>query len=254
MTQEAPYAFFLELLILSAANPDHFQVSTMKTSWGLQATLKATGPFAPSLMQDFVRGFCSIFAERYAQGAEKFKETTPLPVIELELNGQRLSSIEELQESIRELPNLDYDLGSFRLSHEELRVTDPCYEKSSKSVVILKALPDTWNASCVIGPTDRDLRVKMLQVSHTSMKDLLGVSNDELIETRIRVDVDSAQCGFFDEALYPKDKAQQEYRAGTFYYGCCEATRDPDNAGGGIVQLDPPGLGRTNTFSGLCYT
>lgn len=150
-------------------------------------------------------------------------------------NGHTLTSREDIEAALmREMPMSSHALGEFTLSQPELRVTDPCYE--TVNYAPLQALPGRWRAHTLIGPTDWNARVHVLQVSHDSLGAQEVLPWQELEATKICAGVDSGQCGFFDNALYPTDAAEFEWEAGRFYGYCCDATLNYGLPGGTVIQ------------------
>jgi len=100
-------------------------------------------------------------------------------------------------------PDAIFELGSFALSGPAMRVTDPCYEKTSDSAGTLQAVPGTWFASVLVGNTSWLRRVKELRVHHEGAPAEVFDQLDQFKEASFTVGVDSGQAGFFDELLYP---------------------------------------------------
>lgn len=239
VTQPAPYARFLEHLIFMAAHSHGADVEHLAVGDVLTLRLRAIGPFALSMAERFISRFCSSFDDQYAQLAKTPEDTAMKPGISLELRGAPVPSVEVFSELVKATPSMEYKLGDFELTQENMRVTDPCYDKSTWCTGTFKALPGAWHAKTEVGPTSWHFRVKALQVCHESLGDLPIQDYHSLTKTDIDAGVDSGQCGFFDDKLFPDDKSQLEYEDDTFYGGCCAATLDDNGPGGGVVHLLP---------------
>lgn len=162
------------------------------------------------------------------------KDCPPYPVT-FEWEGRQGLTLEQLEALHLQMPAKAYPLGAMVLSQPLLRVTDPCYQVSPRDASTLKAKPGQWNAQSVIGPTTWDTRVKVLQISHESLGEVAVLDYKTLEDTRLTAGVDSAQCGFFDDAQYPRTAAQFEYEDDTFYGQCCALTLDAGLPGGGVL-------------------
>lgn len=151
------------------------------------------------------------------------------------LGEQQGLSFEQLEALYEELPAYTYPLGTLQLTQPTLRITDPCYQVGTWCAVTLQAKPGAWLAKSVVGPTSWHTRVKVLQISHETLGDVDVADYKTLEHTELNAGVDSAQCGFFDDALYPRDAAAFEYEGDTFYGQCCKLTLDRGLPGGGVL-------------------
>lgn len=251
--QDRPYSAILETVIENMSSmffevPGDEHWATQETEEGLFMERQLTGPFRVGHAQRFANLMEREFARIYQIWHAKHVPDAPAaPALTFEYQGEPVRDAAVLNKLIEALPDVAYEVGDFDLSQECLRVTDPCYGATNfggagmlGSAGVLTAAPGRWSAKTVIGPTPWHFRVKVLQISHESLGDHVPVfAPDTLMRSDITVDVDSAQCGFFDDALYPRDSAQLEYEPGTFYSGCCEATLDNALAGGGVVNVKP---------------
>lgn len=128
--------------------------------------------------------------------------------------GALLADVTALAAALAE-PDAAHPLGSFTLSGTALRVTDPCYEKTSRSAGVVQALPGSWLAETVLGDTEWQRRVKVLRIRHQEAPADVFARPDAFTRvTAFMVGVDGGQCGFFDEAFYPEGDPTQE-RGGT---------------------------------------
>lgn len=100
-------------------------------------------------------------------------------------------------------PDSVHAIGTFALSGPVMRVSDPCYEKTSDSAGTVDALPGNWHAETVVGDTDWFRRVKALRIRHESMAAEV-FDNQAAFSKVMTAGVDSGQCGFFDDAVYPE--------------------------------------------------
>lgn len=168
-------------------------------------------------------------------GKKLTRENTPVTEVVYQFNDVVCKTYEELEAEYEKMPDVTLELGTFTVTTPALRVTDPCYTPDTRCAGVLQVLPGNWTARVLVGPTDWDTRVKQLQITHES----LGVSEiiplAAMVRTSLNAGVDSGQCGFFDEARYPRKKSEFEYEKGTFYAGCCELTLDEKGSGGGVL-------------------
>lgn len=163
-------------------------------------------------------------------------KTAPAYAMTFGLGEKQGLSYEELQAVYEQLPAQEFALGTFVLSQPTLRVTDPCYQDGTWCAGTLQAKPGIWNAKTVVGPTSWHTRVKALQISHESLGALEVLDYKTLDSAKLTAGVDSGQCGFFDDAHYPRDAASFEYEDDTFYGECCALTLDDGLPGGGVLS------------------
>jgi hypothetical protein len=124
----------------------------------------------------------------------------PYPV-QYFFNGVQVADVAALREAMCE-PDVSESMGVFQLSTPALRVTDPCYQKTSSSAGVLRAMPGTWQADILIGDCDGRRQTKELRVKHDSQAADVFNRISEFVHV-LTVGVDSCQCGFFDDARYP---------------------------------------------------
>lgn len=142
----------------------------------------------------------------------KRDKLAPYPV-EYFYDGKPVADADALDIAMME-PDSVHSLGTFTLSGPVVRVSDPCYEKTSDSAGTVDALPGNWHAETVVGDTDWYRRVKTLRIRHDSAPaDVFD--NPAAFSKVMTAGVDSGQCGFFDDAFYPEgdptvDKASQK--------------------------------------------
>jgi hypothetical protein len=117
-------------------------------------------------------------------------------------------------------------VGTFELGSNILRVTDPVYPKDAEGAGTFAAAAGTWSVSVLVGPTSWRRRVKQLRIRHADTPP--AVFDDLTTFSRLETvaDVDSGQCGFFDDTRYPVEPEQFECEDGTFYDQCCQITGD----------------------------
>ena len=146
------------------------------------------------------------------------------------------------------------DLGVFELSQPLLRVSDPCYEKDTWCAATVEAVPGKWRAHVTLQDDEGfGFSVSRLTVVHESVK---GIPDYSTFDAKpvCNAGVDSGQCGFFDDARYPNDKAQFEYEDDTFYGRVCETLSSPYEYGDGSkyqAAIIPDGFGvASRTFYG----
>jgi hypothetical protein len=159
-------------------------------------------------------------------------------------------------EDVREMPiglPIQGELGTFELSQPVMRVSDPCYEKGTWGAFTIEALPGQWRASVTLEDDDTGgYRVSRLTVVHESIEGAPDFSTFEAKPVG-NAGVDSGQCGFYDDACYPEDKAQFEYDGPTFYGKICKALSSKYEYGESEYQADviPGGFGAaSHTFYG----
>lgn len=206
----------------------YFRTSrTLPGPWGLDV--------AVTWCSRIGRALAILLDEKTLKGQPTNKADPPPYPIDWLLDGHPMASVDAIQAKLLERPDVVYELGTFALEGRELRVTDPCYEKSTCCSGTTPALPGTWHAQSVVGHTDWHMRVKALRIRHESVAaDVFG-RLPEFVELDIHAGVDSGQCGFFDEGKYPVDAKSFEYEEGTFYGDCCDKTLSKSLPGGGVI-------------------
>lgn len=245
VSQPAPYSKSLQSVLSTVDSmffeepgDEYWEDTSDETA--LSQTRLLTGPFALCAAQRYASRMAKDFKRSYdiwCDISRKYEpEQLPCPEVELEFNGQPLADVTALDARVQQEPDMEYDLGQFTLTQPTMRVTDPCYDVGTWCAGSIQALPGRWTAKTVIGPTDWHVRVKVLQVSHESLGDTPVELYESLEKAGLNAGVDSGQCGFFDDALYPRDKKQLEYEDGTFYNDCCQSTLDRANPGGATVR------------------
>lgn len=245
VNQPAPYGRGLQSVLMSVDSmffdepgDEYWEEDSDETAF--RQTRLLTGPFALCAAHRYADRMAKDFKRCYdifSEVSKKYEpETLPCPDVELEFNGQPVADTTALDALVQQEPDKEYDLGQFTLTQPTLRVTDPCYDVGTWCTGTLQALPGRWSAKTVVGPTDWHVRVLTLQVSHESLGDVPVDSHESLEKAGLNAGVDSGQCGFFDDALYPRDSQQLEYEDGTFYNDCCRSTLDRSNPGGAVVR------------------
>ena len=114
-------------------------------------------------------------------------------------------------------------VGDFTINSGKIRVTDPCYTRDTWcSGVLENCKVGDWRAYAIY--YDMGMwgnRIAKLIIVHSSKPSYNFVDN--WIKTEFEAGVDSGQCGFFDDALYPEDVG--EYMdPSSFYSKACELT------------------------------
>lgn len=108
-------------------------------------------------------------------------------------------------------------MTTFNITSGKIRVTDPCYDRDTWCTGVLENCANgQWIASTeMCEDTGWGRRVSELVICHSTLSPV-----GDWIESDIVAGVDSGQCGFFDDALYPEDTDE-----GSFYDRVCEGTR-----------------------------
>ena len=183
---------------------------------------------------------------------QEYYKTFDLPVekrLVVELDGVEYESAKDFPKD----PPIYAAIGAFELTQPALRVTDPNYRKTSRDGHVLKALPGRWRAEVMLeddGP--RGYGVARLTVVHETCTEELDYSRFDA-EPACFAGVDSAQCGFFDDARYPADEAQFEYDDHTFYGKICDSLLSVYDLGESKYRaaIAPEGIGAASaTFYG----
>ena len=134
-------------------------------------------------------------------------------------------------------------LGTFEIESGEIRVSDPCYEKESKSGISFKAKKGTWTAHINLNDEDR---VASLVVVFKGKREKAGWT---LVGDG---GVDSGQMSIFDKSHFRKEgdkdkitscwsgweKKDEPDGGGFFYATCCSLTCGDDNGAkskGGVL-------------------
>lgn len=125
---------------------------------------------------------------------------------------------------IRYKPEATDHLGTFEVTDDELRISDPCYSPSTWCSGILENTKQgTWNAYVVHGDTDWHHRCWELVAIHSEYPKSLACQITG--KTDIVVGVDSGQAGIFSVSAYHGGTEDGgEYGSGGWYDLCCVAT------------------------------
>jgi hypothetical protein len=214
----------------------------------------------------------------------KRDKLAPYPVVYV-YDDAPVADAKALEAAMKE-PDSVHPLGVFALSAQALRVTDPCYEKTSSSAGIVSALQGNWLAETVVGDTDWFRRVKALRIRHDSLPAAVFDNLAAFAEV-LNVGVDSGQCGFFDDAFYPEgdptlesnktedhdiehavstdagkldsvdelglttlDVPDDEDTESAFYADCCQLTLDDALPGGGVLAAGTGAVSRSGFGDG----
>lgn len=176
------------------------------------------------------------FYLKYIDTAHLMGITPDTPeVLPITFNGEFITSEEQLPR----LPDRLVRLGSFELSQPTLRISDPCYEVGTWCADTTEALPGTYDAYVFSKFDDgwnQIHRPGLLAIFHESVPE--SQRDIEMFRTLpviCNAGVDSGQCGFYDDAKYPRDREELEYDDTKFYGRCCNLTLET-NDGGGIID------------------
>ena len=123
--------------------------------------------------------------------------------------------------------------GIFETTSGKLRVCDPCYNKSIKSVAVLEVLKGKYLATVGIKENMDGFgeRVNWLEICH---QDYLDVEANQLMPD-VDVGVDSGQAGFFDDEHYPDGGSTGDFEDLNSFYGkACNLTLQDEQ--GGIID------------------
>ena len=137
--------------------------------------------------------------------------------------------------------------GSFEVTGNDLRVTDPCYElESTGGITLVNVKPGKWYTHAVIIDKQDGWgeRVASLTVVHESYPDHYQPSID--VDCKPIIAVDSGQAGFFDIDKYPK--ADDDIKE-KFYDENCRLTLSKEK--GGIVFNS--GVVTSSGYGDGCY-
>ena len=137
--------------------------------------------------------------------------------------------------------------GSFEVTGNDLRVTDPCYElESTGGMTLINVKPGKWYTHAVIIDKQDSCgeRVASLTVVHESYPDHYRPSID--VDCKPIIAVDSGQAGFFDINKYPKENGDIREK---FYDENCRLTLSEEH--GGIVFNS--GVVTSSGYGDGCY-
>ncbi|MEK7648184.1 MAG: hypothetical protein AAB384_04100 [Patescibacteria group bacterium] len=130
-----------------------------------------------------------------------------------------------------------HTLGTFTVTSDSVRITDPSYTIGIWCAGQTPAVPGTWTAHVVIHQNPRDgKRVHRLLAHHESF--VLNPDENSVIRDRVKLDweagVDRGMCGIFDAETYrTQGNGHGTHRDLTTFYGqACELTNGPH--GGGV--------------------
>lgn len=113
----------------------------------------------------------------------------------------------------------DEFIGTFDVSCDQLRVSDPCYESDSEGgFSIQNVLPGQWKA--YIDWYSNDTISALCVVSQEHNGNLYESCFEEIAD----VGVDSGQLGVFDKVYYNDNQGGEYDQPDTFYGKCCNAT------------------------------
>jgi hypothetical protein len=126
-------------------------------------------------------------------------------------------------------------LGTFEVSGSKIRVSDPCYDRDVWCAGILEnCAPGGWSASLLMSDEGTwGTRVKELIIRHQDW-----MSENPTEKSDVHAGVDSGQCGFWDDALYPD--GERRYDAGEWYHTVSQLTFDevnPRTRYGGVISF-----------------
>ena len=152
-------------------------------------------------------------------------------------------TISELYDTIKDMPERVYELGSFELSQPMLFMSDPCYEPGAWCNGAVEAEPGNWICDVLIGSEAILPRVKRLRARHASTSE--EVFSLEFTESDIEVGVDSGQCGLFDATKYKNDAFDREA-----YAKLCVITIE-DGLGAGIIPAKSGVVSRSGLGDGV---
>lgn len=142
-------------------------------------------------------------------------------------------------------------VGSFEVTDDSLRISDPCYDRSTWCAGSVKnPKQGTWNAYVLHGACGwGDNRPWELVAIHSNYPESL--MNKMTEDSGIDVGVDSGQAGIFSESKYLGDDGG-DYGSGGWYDICCAATLDSKYAAkaidGGCVSMSGYGDGGYRCF------
>jgi len=144
-------------------------------------------------------------------------------------------------------------VGTFETKSDELRITDPCYDKDVWCCGTVKNCEiGKWSAF-LIDSNEGDWGIRIAQniaiFGDVSVKEAQKILDEEKWKSeKFSVGVDSGQAGIFDDSQYPDDEVERgEYGDDTKFYGkCCDLTSG-ENSGGvldfGVVSSSGYGDG-----------
>jgi len=143
--------------------------------------------------------------------------------------------------------NSEY-LGLFNVSSGKLRVSDPSYDKNSwNSCVIEDVKNGSWEVFMRLDITAS--RVAELIVFHKDTPSKF-IRNDKWDELDVEIDVDSEQCGIFDELKYPDGKEETNQTESLF--NKCSQITEADF--GGVLDFGAVTSSGIGSGSYPCYT
>ena len=130
--------------------------------------------------------------------------------------------------------NMIKKLGTFNTESDELRITDPCYEKTVWCCGTLKNCNiGEWTSFIKYNEGDNRVAEIITTFVNDSVDILDTIEESKWIDSGIDVGVDSGQCGIFDDSKYPKTKEELgEWGDESSFYGkCCDLTDTYEKGG-----------------------
>lgn len=119
------------------------------------------------------------------------------------------------------MKNTDF-IGQFKVQTNVIRVTDPSYDRGTWCAGCIEDVKTgTWEARI----KTIDDRVGELHAYHVDIKKET-TKKPHWIEQEFEVGVDSGQCGFFEDDIYPVGDTGEYGDEDTFYGQCCELTEE----------------------------
>ena len=161
-----------------------------------------------------------------------------------------------------------HKLWQFELTGSDMRVSDPCYEKSTWCCgMIPNCLPGRWDAAVsYLDEGEFGVRVALLTAKHSETVPSFTLCNqfradDDYIYHQsgwnicnLSVGVDSGQAGIFDDAHYQDDhvfdglpEAEHDFHT-AWYSHCCDLTLGKQQAG-----VIPYGVVSSSGYGDGCY-
>lgn len=163
-----------------------------------------------------------------------------------------------MKKEISKTKKIEIDLGAERVRYlgsylgeiklgSHIHITDPCYGRDVWCRAEMKNVrPGVYRAYTIHNDENRVQMVMLFHISYYMPWRFFG--NWERQET---VGVDSGQCGFFDDSIYPLERNDED--TDVFYQKCCEATLSESQEGvidgAGVVTSSGYGDGSYSYFT-----
>jgi hypothetical protein len=148
------------------------------------------------------------------------------------------------------------NIGTMEITRGSAILTDPCYERGTAVEYVIDryvrdGIYDVFVARYCVSEKDLlDTRNAAMLVIHRDSRAFHDKDPLSLFDTAGDIDVESGQCGVFDNFHYPDGCTGEFGNKATFYGECCSATLDTDFNSGIVYGSRKTAVGDGETRHG----